>query len=171
MDLPKRKHNRLQGFDYSTPGAYFITVCVKDRKNLLSRIVGGGALDAPQNRLTEAGEIVNRYILGGNQIPGVNVEKYVIMPNHVHMILLVDKGAAGGTSWSPSPTNGVVPHFISTWKRFCHKALGRKIFQRSYHDHVIRSEADYLKIWEYIDTNPIKWKEDCFYNEEEARYE
>ena len=48
---------------------------------------------------------------------------------------------------------------------------GEKIFQRSYHDHVIRSEADYLKIWEYIDTNPIKWKEDCFYNEEEARYE
>ena len=166
MDLPKRKPTRLPGFDYSTTGAYFITVCTEKRRNLLCRIVGGGAFDAPHAQLTEAGEIVNQYILSGNKVPGVTVDKYVIMPNHVHMILLVDEAAANGTSRAPSPTNAAIPHFISTWKRFCNQALGANIFQRSYHDHVIRNEADYLKIWEYIDTNPHKWNEDCFYSEE-----
>ena len=82
------------------------------------------------------------------------------------MILLVDNSGAGGTSRTPSPTNALIPHIISTLKRFCHRDVGEKFFQRSYHDYVIRGEEDYLKIWEYIDTNPARWKEDCFYREE-----
>ena len=112
------------------------------------------------------GEIVQQHILCGNRILCVTVDKYVIMPNHIHFILLVDRADTGGTSRSPSPTNAVIPHFVSTFKRFCHKDAGRKIFQRSYHDHVIRGEKDYLKIWEYIDNNPARWKEDCFYEED-----
>ena len=65
-----------------------------------------------------------------------------------------------------APTNAVIPHFVSTFKRFCRKDIGKQIFQRSYHDHIIRNEQDYLKIWEYIDNNPTKWKEDCFYEQE-----
>jgi len=165
MDFPNRKPNRLPDFDYSTPGAYFISICVKGKKCQLGHIVGGGAFDAPQMKLTTAGKVVEKYILSGNYIPGVYVDKYVIMPNHIHMILFVNATASNGTSKAPSPTNAVFPHFVSTFKRFCHRDLGELFFQRSYHDHVIRGDADYLKIWEYIDSNPALWKEDCFYEE------
>ena len=163
MDLPTRRPNRIPHFDYSTPGAYFITICTQDKIPLLGTIVGGGALDAPDVRLSRYGEIVKKYILSGNRIPGVTVDKYVIMPNHIHLILLVEVTTAAGTSRAPSPTNAVVPHFISTLKRFCHRDIGKKIFQRSYHDHIIRNEAGYLKIWKYIDNNPARWQEDCFF--------
>ena len=163
--LPKRKPTRLPFYDYSTPGAYFITICTQDRKNLLCHIVGGGALDAPKCHLTHSGEIVRQYILSGAKIPNVQVDKYVIMPNHIHLLLSITETAFDGTSWAPSPTNAIIPHFVSTLKRFCHQAIGAKIFQRSYHDHVIRCEQDYLKIWEYIDTNPAQWKNDCFYQD------
>ena len=162
MELPIRKPTRLPRFDYSTPGAYFITICTKDRKNILGNIVGGGAFDAPYTNLSRTGITVEKFIKSGERIPNVHIDKYVIMPNHIHMILLVEVGC-GGTSRAPSPTNAVIPHFVSTFKRFCHKEAGFVIFQRSYHDHVIRGEMDYLEIWEYIDNNPAKWNEDCFY--------
>ena len=164
MDLPVRKPNRLPNFDYNTPGAYFITICTKDKKCILGKIVGGGALDAPIVQLTEMGHVVQQYILSGNNVPGVTVDKFVIMPNHIHLVLLLDTTC--GMSKAPSPTNAVIPHFVSTLKRFCNRDIGHNIFQRSFHDHIIRGEKDYLKIWEYIDNNPIRWKEDCFYTEE-----
>ena len=166
MSLPARKPNRLTEYDYSTPGAYFITLCAEKRANLFGQVVGGGALDAPQVKLSRIGKIVERYILSGNRIPAVTVDKYVIMPNHIHLVLFVAPALEGGTSRAPSPTNAVVPHFISTLKRFCHRDIGKRIFQRSYYDHIIRNEQDYLGIWEYIETNPAKWNEDRFYNEE-----
>ena len=162
MELPIRKPTRLPRFDYSTPGAYFITICTKDRKNIFGNIVGGGAFDAPYTNLSRTGITVEKFIKSGERIPNVHIDKYVIMPNHIHMILLVEAGC-GGTSKAPSPTNAVSPHFVSTFKRFCHKEAGFVIFQRSYHDHVIRNEKDYLEIWEYIENNPAKWNEDCFY--------
>jgi REP element-mobilizing transposase RayT len=163
MERPIRKPNRLPHFDYSTPGAYFITICTKDRIPCLGQIVGGGALDAPIVHLSTYGEVVQKHIISGNRIPGLTVDKFVIMPNHIHLILLVDETACTGTSKAPSPTNAVIPHFVSTLKRFCHCDIGNPFFQRSYHDHVIRNEADYLKIWQYIDNNPALWQEDCFY--------
>ena len=163
MELPQRKPNRLAHFDYNTAGAYFITVCTQSRKSILGKIVGGGAFDAPTVQLTSAGKTVQQYIESGNHIPGVSVDKYVIMPNHIHLILLVDQAAADGMLKASSPANAVIPHFVSTFKRFCHRDVGEKFFQRSYHDHVIRDEADYQKIWQYIDSNPVRWQEDCFY--------
>ena len=164
MDLPKRKPTRLPEFDYCTPGAYFITICTQEKRCILASIVGGGALDAPQVRLTQTGQIVEKHILSGNKIPNIIVDKYVIMPNHIHLLLMVTE--VNGTSKAPSPTNATIPHFVSTFKRFCHRDAGIKIFQRSYHDHVIRGDADYLKIWEYIENNPKQWELDCFYVEE-----
>ncbi len=166
MALPKRRPNRLPNFDYSTPGAYFLTICIDEKKCILGSIVGGGALDAPLVQLTEHGKIVQHYIESGNNISGVTVDKYVIMPNHIHMILFVSETVSAGTLKAPSPTNAVVPHFVATFKRFVHRDLGRQIFQRSYHDHVIRGEQDYRKLWEYIDTNPARWNDDCFYLED-----
>jgi len=61
----------------------------------------------------------------------------------------------------------IVPRFVSTRKRFCRRDMNEKIFQRSYHDHIVRNQQDYLKIWEYIDNNPKQWELDCFYCKEE----
>ena len=169
MAFFQRKSTRLPEYNYNTPGYYFITICTEDRKPILSEIVGGGAFDAPNVALTKYGEIVQKYILSGNRIPGIAVEKYVIMPNHIHLLLRLDGTVYLGTSRAPSPTEGrhptneQIPHFVSTFKRFCHRDIGKTIFQRSYHDHVVRGEQDYLKIWNYIDTNPARWEKDCFY--------
>ena len=166
MELPKRKPNRLSSYDYDREGAYFLTICTQDRQCLLSKIVGGGALDAPQNQLTDIGKIVEKYIRSGNQMDRVRVEKYVIMPNHVHILLMVEMDTSG-TPRASSPTMAVVPRFVSAFKRLTNKEIGKDIFQRSYHDHVIRDKMDYLKIWEYIDNNPKQWELDCFYVKED----
>ena len=90
MELPKRKPTRLKGYDYSTPGIYFLTVCVKDRKKLLGEIVGCGNFDAPQMILSEYGIILDRHIrLMNEKYPHINIDKYVIMPNHFHLILSI----------------------------------------------------------------------------------
>ena len=104
MDRPARKPNRLPNYDYSTPGAYFLTLCTKDKQCILGKIVGGGALDAPRIRLTNAGTVVQKYIASGNRIPGVTVDKFVVMPNHIHMILFLDETAQCGPSRAPAPT-------------------------------------------------------------------
>lgn len=162
MDLPKRKQIRLKEFDYSRDGAYFVTICTKDRKEILGEIVGGGTLDATKMNLSPIGQIVEKYIESTERIKSVRVDKYVIMPNHIHLILVVDNN---GTPRASSPTNETIPHVVSTLKRFVNRDVGENVFQRSFYDHVIRNEYDYKEIWEYIDTNPLKWKEDCFYKQ------
>ena len=157
MELQQRKPNRLQEYDYSTNGAYFITICTQDRKPILGHIVGGGAHDAPLITLSKFGEIAQKYILSSNRIPGISVDKYVIMPDHIHLIVQVNETVSIGTSRAPSPTNTEIPHFVSTLKRFCHREAGAVIFQRSYYDHVIRNQQDYDEIWQYIENNPQKW--------------
>jgi len=164
MDYPKRKSNRLSTYDYSAPGVYFITICTQDKAKILGEVVGGGALDAPCVHLTKIGETVKKHILSGNRIPGITVDKFVVMPNHIHLLLSITRPIPNVTAKEPSPANALIPHFVSTLKRFCHRDTGSVIFQRSYHDHIIRSEKDYLKIWEYIENNPARWKEDCFYD-------
>ncbi len=163
VKLPKRKAVRLRGYDYSAPGAYFITICVKNRQQLLSKIVGDGVLDVPQNQLTFYGNIANKHILAmGDFYNNILIEKYVIMPNHIHLLLRITE--TDGTSGRPSPTNSLISKFVGTFKRLCNKEYGRNIWQRQSHDHIIRGEKDYQKIWEYIATNVIRWESDCFYN-------
>ena len=157
MELPQRKPNRLPDNDYNQNGAYFVTICTQDRKPILGRIVGGGARDAPSVSLTPAGEIARKYILSSTRIPGICVDKFVIMPDHIHLIVQVYKAASIGTSRAPSPTNTAIAHFVSTFKRFCHREIGAAIFQRSYYDHVIRNQKDYDEVWQYIENNPRKW--------------
>ena len=163
--MPKRKATRLKEYNYNTPGAYFVTICTKDRKQLLSKIVGDGVLDVPQNDLTHYGKIADKHINRMNEFyEHISVDKYVIMPNHIHIILLI-KDYENGTSRTPSPTNAEIPRFISTFKRYCNREYDHNIWQRSFHDHIIRGERDYEKIWQYIDTNVLCWEKDCFYNE------
>lgn len=165
MELPKRKPNRLPGYDYSAPGTYFITICTQNRKSLLSEIVGGDVLDAPQVTLTFYGEVADEQIRRmGAWYGHICVEQYVIMPNHIHLLLTIRQDGPTGTS-APTRTkqHQAVADFVSTFKRFCNKVYGENIFQRSYHDHIVRGEADYRKIWQYIAENPARWREDCFY--------
>ena len=100
-NLPKRKPTRLKDYDYSTPGAYFITICVKERKQILSKIiVGDDAHIVPPNQLTNIGLVCDKYINNINTIyENVYLDKYVIMPNHIHLII-----SLYGTMWASSPT-------------------------------------------------------------------
>ena len=158
-----RKSPRLKGYDYSLPGVYFITVCVRNRKELLGRIVGCGDFDAPEMVLSEYGQILDRYINFMNQkYWHIKVEKFVIMPNHFHMILNISDCEIGASE-TAAPYNTEISKFVSLLKRYCNREYGHNIWQRSFHDHIIRGEADYKMIWEYVDTNVLRWKEDCFY--------
>ena len=160
MDLPKRKPTRLKEYDYSTPGAYFITVCVKDKKELLSKIsnvVGEGLCALPKNELTPIGKEVEKSIQYiNNNYTGIKIDKYVIMPNHIHLIVILDDEGGHG--------NPPLQSVIGQLKSYTTNKFSDTLWQRSYHDHIIRGEKDYRKIWEYIDTNVIKWENDCFYN-------
>lgn len=158
MNLPKRKPTRLKDYDYSSPGAYFVTICTKGRKELLSKItVGQGICALPKSQNTAIGDEVEKAILYINNNRGVSVDKYVIMPNHIHFIIIFDSGG-GGTP----PLQNIIGKF----KSYTTKQFGEILWQRSFHDHIIRGEQDYNKIWEYIDTNVAKWEEDCFYSPE-----
>ena len=161
MELPKRKPTRLKAFDYSTPGAYFVTICTNGKKQILSRIaVGDDAHIVPKNRLSQYGFICDKYIKNMNsKYEDVTVDKYVIMPNHIHLIVCID-----GTMRASSPTS--IVDVIRSFKVLVTKEIGVSIWQRSYHDHIIRGKTDYNKIWEYIDTNVAKWELDCFYDSE-----
>ena len=168
VDIPTRKPNRLKDFDYSQNGAYFVTICTKDKHKLLCNIVGDGVLDVPSVRLTSFGKIADNQIQTMNSIYShINVDKYIIMPNHIHMLLSIQCGNDyyKGTSRTPSPTNNIVSQFVSTFKRFCNKQYGQNIWHRSYHDHIIRNDHDYLDRWNYIENNPLKWNSDRFYTE------
>ena len=157
---PQRKRNRLIGYDYSQPGVYFVTVCIKDRECLLSTFVGGDAHIAPYTALTAIGRVVEKHI---QTIPGIG--EYVIMPNHVHMILRVSaKDERDGPMWASAPTKVSVPSMVRSWKTLVSKEIGKSIWQRSYYDHVIRDEYDYLVRQKYIADNPAKWQEDDYYN-------
>lgn len=147
-----RKPNRLKNYDYSSQGAYFITICTLDRKCILSHIVGGDALIAPQTNLTHFGEIAREYI---ESMPGI--DKYVIMPNHIHLLIAID-----GPMKASAPTISV-PNLIRSFKVLVSKEIGQSIWQRSYHDHIIRDEEDYLNHLQYIENNPAKWSEDKYY--------
>ncbi len=158
MELPKRKPTRLPNYDYSQNGYYFITICTHHKQNVLCDIVGEGLCALPLVRLTAIGKIVDNAIAFiDTHNDGICVDKYVIMPNHVHMIIAVHTGKHGDP---PVPVQDVIGRF----KSFTTSQYGSTLWQRSFHDHIIRGKQDYLKIWNYIDGNPQKWEVDCFYS-------
>ena len=166
-ELKMRKAPRLQGFDYNRIGAYFITICTENRRQILSRVVGGDVLDAPKNvELLSYGEIADKYI---NQLSNfyndIKVDGFVIMPNHIHIMLFVLENGASRTS-PPTRQHSRVSRFVSTLKRFCNKEYDENIWQRHFHDHIIRNREDYETRVKYIHENPIRWYYDELYAEE-----
>lgn len=169
MPLPNRKPNRLKEYDYSSPGAYFVTICTQNRAQTLGRIpvdkvVGDGF---PVPHLSPIGQIAERCAQQISQkYPTVSVDSFVVMPNHIHLMLsFVQPNGTG----NPSPTLGAVIGWYKYTVTVQANALlgtqGQRQLQRSFHDRVVRNAAEYAKLWNYIETNPARWREDYFYTE------
>ena len=165
-ELKKRRTTRLQEYDYSTPGAYFLTLCTQDRRCLLYRIVGTGVPDGPNIELLPYGKVAVKYLHQLNDFyEHLSVESYVIMPNHIHILLMIYNN---GPSRTPVPTalqNSTISRFLSTFKRFCNKECGKNIWQSRSYDHIIRDQADFDRHLKYIYENPFKWEEDSLYTQ------
>ena len=162
MDLPQRRTNRLDYYDYSQNGAYFITICTQDRKKVLSKIAVGtplpGCPQEPAVKLLPHGKIADKYIQQMNAFyEYVSVEKYVIMPDHIHLLLRIHNPNGHPGTGVPTQRTSVAARFVGTLKRFCNKEYGENIWQSRYYDHVIRNRKDYDEIWQYIENNPKKW--------------
>ena len=163
LQFPQRKHPRLKEYDYATPAAYFVTICTQNRQCLLSNIVGRGLAPA-ELRYTQYGKIAaEQMALLEKRYPAWKVDQYVIMPNHIHAILILEETAGA----SPRPTlTDVVCAYKSLTTKYCKKYKPiEKLFQNSFYEHIIRGKEDYLEIAEYILGNPDKWHEDKLYAE------
>ena len=157
MELPKRKHPRLKEYDYGQSGCYFVTVCVKDKKRLLGKVVvGRDAHIPPTVYLSEIGKVADKYIRNINSVySNVSVENYVIMPNHIHILLLLNETPLdNGGMRASRPTLFTI---IRSFKTMVTKEIGYSIWQDSYFDRIIENENGYLDAWRYIDENPLKW--------------
>ena len=169
--LPVRKPLRMSHYDYNTPGAYFLTFCTHNRKHFLSRIVGA-IHESPDPQLTICGKIVESVI---QSIPAhlhVTIDRYVIMPNHVHLIaIIMEKDVLGEIRESPPQSRPIMSKLIGYIKMNASKAIRQHygdvtVWQRGYYDHVIRNQEDYVALAEYIQTNPLRWELDRLYAEE-----
>ena len=181
--FPQRKRTRWEGFDYNSAGAYFITICTQNRQQLLSHIVGGDvmpqaattpdsvgsdvmpqAATAPRSVLLYHGTIADKYLKQLSEFYDyMEVDQYVIMPNHIHFILFVYETDSNKLSNAKQPS--AMSRFVSTFKRFCNKEYGENIWQRGSIDHVIRNRDDYQEHIKYISENPTRWHYDELYGE------
>lgn len=183
--LPQRRSIRLKGYDYSQAGLYFVTICCQDRICRFGKVVNG------EMALNEYGQIAyNEWLKTPDIRKNVELDEFVIMPNHIHGIIrLMDRGGLhspglhspglhspelhspeisgvrGTPLRSPSQTVGAI---IRGYKSSVTKQLGlldfgEKLWQRNYHDHIIRDEQSHIRISEYIINNPAKWTDDKFY--------
>ena len=161
---------RLKDWDYSAPGAYFITICTRDKRCILSRIekpdvtpVGEG-LAPPVIKLTDAGWLVEKQIrLIPETFPTVSVDNFMIMPNHVHLLLKIS-ALTGAASCSPTTRDSII-RVVQVIKSQSSRLSGEgTLWQRSFYDHIVRNDTDYQQISEYITSNPARWAEDRFYS-------
>ena len=154
--FPTRKPHRLDDYDYSTPGAYFVTICTKERRPVLSHIAVGTTIGRPPEvQLSTLGHVVEDAIL---QIPvryeGTVLDQYVVMPNHVHLLLQIT-----------SPGGPKLGQIIQQLKGHVTKQWGKPVWQEKFYDHVIRDESDFLIKYQYISNNPAKLAEDEYFSE------
>ena len=159
MELPTRKPNRLTEYDYSTPNAYFITVCTQDRKNLFWTDAQA-AIDRPENiPLTNLGMMAKQVIYDiPRHYPAITVDHAVVMPNHIHLLLQINTDIDGRPMAAPT-----ISTVINQTKGVISKKAGFSVWQKGFYDHVIRNDNDYRDIWNYIEGNPGKWTEDKLY--------
>ena len=168
QNLPNRKDARLKSWDYSTAATYHITICAKDRLPLFGYISEDSEDRTGSDArviLSDIGECCLRAInLAVETYDGFDVDIFVIMPNHIHLLIAVDDAKPKGS----------VASFVSFIKGKATRAArelypGCVIWQARYYDHIIRDERDYQSTWEYIVNNPAKWREDRYWVEGRTR--
>ena len=157
-ELPKRKHIRLSGYDYSKNGYYFITICTNDRKTIFWKNVGADIIrpkSLSDDVLSDCGKIVKNAIENiPNHYPDVFVDRYCIMPNHIHLIIAIT--VPNGRIIS-APT---VSTIIGQMKRWVSRNIGFSVWQKSFYDEIIRNQSAYDEISKYIYENPMNWELD-----------
>jgi REP element-mobilizing transposase RayT len=155
--IPMRKPNRLQDYDYSQNGAYFVTICTQYRRCLFGKVQDEP--DEPVMHMNETGLTVERIIQTiPLHYPTVELSGYCVMPNHVHLLL----------SFGTSELNPSLSSLINQFKGTVTKTLGSPVWQKGFHDRVVRDLAEYRQIGEYIEHNAAKWRSDKFYAEDKG---
>lgn len=152
MEQKKRKQIRLKTYNYGQNGYYFITICTKNRQELFCQ-KKSKLKDDNTFELSEIGKIVEDSIKNIEAVyKEVKADDYVIMPNHIHLVLSVERDADISVS-----------KIIQQTKSWVTKKVGFPIWQKSFYDHVIRNEQDYYEIVNYIQMNPLKWENDKYF--------
>lgn len=171
--MQTRKNIRLREYDYSQAGYYFVTICTKDKEctlwdnishNNTSQTANGvgATIGRPNNEiiLSNIGKLVESSLYKISKIyEAVELDKFVIMPNHVHLILII-RYSNGRPMTAPT-----ISQIIQQFKGSITKQAGKSVWQKSYYDHVIRNDSDYIRICEYIETNPLKWADDEYFEQ------
>ena len=162
---------RLKNFDYSSTGAYFITICTHNRNCMLSQIVGA-IHESPETVLTEYGIIVDETIKNVSERCKVTIDRYIIMPNHVHLLVIItDSEELRAIRESPLRGRSVISKVIGYIKmnasKEIHTRFGKiNLWQRGFYDHIIRGKEDYEEHLKYIAENPMRWYYDELYADE-----
>ena len=172
-DKTNRKHIRLKDYDYSTPGAYFITICAESRKNLFWdgniditkfhwNAVGANCV-RPQNLpLSDIGQLIIEELEVWNKTyTDVSLHSFVVMPNHIHIMLVITGTEDGRTQFAPT-----ISRMVKQFKGSVTKKIGKPIWQKSFFEHIIRNQYDCDIRSKYIEENPIRWQCDEYYIEE-----
>jgi len=167
LDLyPQRKSPRLQGYDYGQAGAYFVTLCCYQRLSFFGNIVD------EKMHLNDTGILAEQcWQAIPVHFPNVELDDWMIMPNHMHGILLLTDTVAVSDKPSNSPVCVRLSSIINSYKGAVTRAERQRcsmpelrIWQPRYHDHIIRNERDLNRIREYVQTNPAQWQTDTFYS-------
>ncbi|WP_444549978.1 transposase [Candidatus Magnetomonas plexicatena] len=168
-EIQDRKSMRLKGYDYSQLGAYFITICTQNRECLFGEIFDGKMV------LTDAGEHAYECLINIQEhFPHVKSDIFVVMPNHVHIIIIIDASAqVKANNYSPLQheknqkcgTSKIIGAIVRGFKigvtKWFHENTDiRTVWQRNYYEHIIRNEHELNKIREYIQGNPLNWDSD-----------
>jgi REP-associated tyrosine transposase len=158
-----RKSIRLRDYDYTQAGAYFVTVCTHNAVCIFGAVVDGKMVLSDEGRVVEGSwnDLPHHY-------PHVQLDAFVIMPNHVHGIIMLMHHVGAGLK--PAPTElrrHGLPEIVRAFKTFSsrcinqlRRTIGTPVWQRNYYEHVIRNEDDLCEIRRYIDNNPARWVED-----------
>ncbi len=149
-----RKSPRIPNFDYASTQYYFITICTHEKQCIF------GTADA----LSQMGKIAqDDFLQLMNYYENVHVDNFIVMPNHVHAIIAIEATEQKSGRTTLSSIVGAYKAGVS--RKINQFAPDIQVWQRSFHDHVIRGREDYEKIWNYVQYNMQKWKDDCFYAE------
>lgn len=158
---PKRKPTRIPGFDYAAPNWYFVTICTHKREHLFGAVVN------EMMQINECGAIVTEC---WNALPAhysqVELLGWVVMPNHVHGVIAIHPQDDGTASVAVSEVVRALKTFSAQRINRQRDTVGAPVWQRSFHDHIIRSERAFERIWDYIQTNPERWSSDTYYSDD-----